>query len=57
MSRYRLRITIETHDDDGWHLAHEGGGESSAVVSVVKILEATAVSIESGYIVLESKES
>jgi hypothetical protein len=53
MSRYRLRITIECYDADGWHLCHDGGGESDAVVTVVKILEATASSIEGGTIALD----
>jgi hypothetical protein len=56
MPRYRIRIIIETHDDDGWHVVHEGGGESDALVTVVKILEATASSLEGGTIILDQEQ-
>lgn len=59
MIRYRLRITIETHDgyDYGWQMAHEAGIESPTVDALINTLEATASSIERGYIVLPEADA
>ena len=58
MQRYRLRITSETRTaaDPDWTLCHDGGCESDRLRSIVKVLEATALSIESGYITLDNEE-
>jgi hypothetical protein len=52
--QYRLRVTIKTRtDDEDWQLCHDGGCETDRLTSVVKVLEATASSIESGDIPLD----